>query len=247
MTRRTIELWSPAIGAAGNVVVYGDWGRPVLSFGAEASRATDFEERGMIDVVGSLLDEGRVKIYSVDTFDSQTWSAKSQPVEERARRHGAYESWILEQVAPWIVEDCGGRADILTTGCSLGAFHAANFTLKHGHVFPQALCLSGSYEPANWSGWGERGEATYFNTPVDYVRNLHGDHLDWLRQQVFLLLVCGQGMWEDTTGALRGSQELAGLLADKGIPHELELWGHDSAHDWPWWRKQFGHYLPRFC
>ena len=37
------------------------------------------------------------------------------------------------------------------------------------------------------------------------------------------------------------------LLQRKGIPCELDLWGHDVAHDWPWWRKQLAHHLPRFC
>ena len=247
MRRRTADLWSLAIGGEGSVVAYGHWGRPVLVFPAEAGRADDFESRGMVDAVAGMVDEGRVKLYCVDSFDAQSWSNRSIPLEERARRHGAYESWILEQVVPWIYDDCGGQADILTTGTSLGAYHAANFTLKNGHVFPQALCLSGNYDPSTWQGWGERGEATYFNNPLDYVGHLNGEHLDWLRSRVFLLLVCGQGMWEDSTGALNGSKALAGRLAEKGIPHELDLWGHDVAHDWPWWRRQFAHHLPRFC
>jgi esterase/lipase superfamily enzyme len=37
------------------------------------------------------------------------------------------------------------------------------------------------------------------------------------------------------------------LLADKGISHELDLWGQDVSHDWPWWRRQIAHHLPRFC
>ena len=62
--------------------------------------------------------------------------------------------------------------------------------------------MSGNYDPATWNGWGERGEAAYFNNPLDYVAHLGGDHLDWLRARLSLLLVCGQGQWEDTTGAL---------------------------------------------
>ena len=77
--------------------------------------------------------------------------------------------------------------------------------------------------------------------------DLHGDHLDWLRRAVPSVLVCGQGMWEDTTGALDSTRTLAGLLAEKGIPHELDLWGYDVAHDWPWWRRQLAHHLPRIC
>jgi esterase/lipase superfamily enzyme len=247
MRRRTIDLWSPAIGAAGSVIAYGHWGRPVLVFPHEMGNAGDFESWGMVDVVADLVDSGRAKLYSVGSHDAESWSNKGIPLEERARRHGAYESWIVDQVVPWIFDDCGGRVDIVTTGCSLGAYHAANFALKRADLFPQAFCMSGNYDPSAWHGWGERGEALYFNNPLDYVANLHGDTLNWLRSRVFLLLVCGQGMWEDTTGALASTKALAGLLDDKGIPHEVDLWGFDVAHDWPWWRRQFAHHLPRFC
>jgi esterase/lipase superfamily enzyme len=239
------ELYSPAIGAAGSVVAYGHYGRPVLAFPAEGGRAWDWQDQGMVDAVGGLLEDGRVKLYCVDSFDAASWSNQALPVEERARQHGRYESWILDQVAPFIQADTGGG--ILTTGISLGAFHAANFALKRADLFPLALCMSGNYDPAAWNGWGERGEATYFNNPMDYVEHLGGDHLEWLRGQVSLLLVCGQGMWEDSTGALESSKRLAGLLAAKGIRHELDLWGHDVPHDWPSWRAQLAHHLPRFC
>lgn len=246
--KRVVEqLYSPAIDAAGTVIAYGHWGRPVLAFPAEMGGAPDFESRGMIDAVGDLIEAGRVKVYCVDSFDAQSWSNRGLPLEDRARRHDAYDSWLVDRVVPWIHDDLGGPQDILTTGVSLGAYHAANFTLKHGHLAPQALCLSGSYDPSRWHGWGDRGDAMYFNNPLDYVPQLHGEHLDWLRSTVFLLLVCGQGMWEDTTGALESTKALAAALADKGIPHELDLWGHDVAHDWPWWQKQFAHNLPRFC
>ena len=103
---------------------------------------------------------------------------------------------------PWIYADCGGTLEVATLGCSLGGFHAANFALRRARTFPLALCFSGNYDPGAWNGWGERGSAAYFNNPMDYVGHLHGDHLDWLRGRVSLLLVCGQGQWEDTTGSL---------------------------------------------
>jgi esterase/lipase superfamily enzyme len=239
------ELHSPAIGAAGSVVSYGHYGRAVLAFPAERGRAWDWQDQGMIDAVGGLLEAGRIKLYCVDSFDAASWSNQSVPLEERAWQHGRYESWILDQVVPFIQHDTGG--EILTTGISLGAFHAVNFALKRADVFPLAIGMSGNYDPAAWNGWGERGEQTYFNNPVDYVEHLGGEHLDWLRGRLSVLLVCGQGMWEDSTGALESSRRLAGLLGAKGIRHELDLWGHDVAHDWPSWRAQIAHHLPRFC
>ena len=245
--RRVVDLFSPAIGASGTVIAYGHWGRPVLVFPSEAGRAGDFEANGMVDAVSDLLDAGRVKLYCVDSYDAASWSDRSLPLEERARRHGAFESWIVDQVVPLVHSDCGGPLGVLTTGVSMGAFHAANFALRRADLFPQALCLSGNYDPSTWHGWGEQGEALYFQNPTAYVTNLHGDHLQWLRHHVHLTLVCGQGMWEDTTGALHSTRTLAGLLAGKGVPHELDVWGYDVAHDWPWWRRQLPHHLHRMA
>jgi esterase/lipase superfamily enzyme len=201
----------------------------------------------MVGAVEGLVEAGRVKLYCVDSYDGETWAAGHLPLEERARRHSAYESWITDQVAPHIRAEIGDNADIATTGCSMGAFHAVNFAFKRADLFPLAMGFSGNYDPSAWRGWGERGDATYFNNPIDYVAHLHGDHLDWLRGRLSLLLVCGQGQWEDTTGSLESTRKLATLLADKGLRHELDLWGHDVPHDWPSWRAQFAHHLPRFC
>jgi esterase/lipase superfamily enzyme len=133
----------------------------------------------------------------------------------------------------------------MVTGASFGAFHAANFAFRRADLFPLAICQSGVYD-AGQLGWGERGDAVYFNSPMDYVANLHGDHLEWLRGRLWLLLVCGQGQWEDTTGALESTRAFDHLLSEKGIRHETDLWGHDVPHDWPSWRAQLAHHLPRF-
>jgi esterase/lipase superfamily enzyme len=247
MNRESAELWSGAIGSAGTVIRYGHWGRPALAFPSEGGHATDFENNGMVDAVAGLIEAGRLKLYCVDSYDAASWSDQEIPLEERARRHGRYESWIIGDVLPWIHRDCGGPAEVITLGCSMGAYHAANFALKRADLFPLAMCLSGQYDPSSWNGWGERGQETYFNSPLDYVANLDGDHLNWLRDHVSLLLVCGQGQWEDTTGALQSTKQFAALLAAKGIKHEADLWGYDVPHDWPSWRAQLAHHMPRFC
>lgn len=242
-----MTIYSPAIGAEGELIAYGDGGRPVLAFPSEQGRCWDYEDRGMIDSIAWLIEGRRARVYCVDSYDAGSWHAAELPLEERARRHERYEDWILNQVVGWIGADCGGRAgEIMTTGCSFGAYHAANFSLKRADVFPLALCHSGVYDVAVVGG-GERSEAVYFNNPMNYVANLHGDHLAWLRGRVALLLICGRGRWEDTTGALESTRRFASLLAGKGIRHELDLWGHDVPHDWPSWRAQLAHHLPRLC
>jgi esterase/lipase superfamily enzyme len=246
MRRDHFSMHAPAIGGDGDVIAYGHYGRPLLVFPSEQGRAWDYESNGMIGALAPLIEDGRLKVYCVDSFDAGSWVRKDIPLEQRAQIHGGYEDWIVNQVAPFIHNDCGGYVEVITTGSSFGAYHAANFALKHADLFPLAICLSGVYD-VNHLGWGERGDATYFNNPMDYLQHMGGDHLDWLRSQVSLLLVCGQGQWEDTTGALDSTKAFAGLLGSKGIRHELDLWGHDVPHDWPSWRNQIAHHVPRFC
>jgi esterase/lipase superfamily enzyme len=228
------------------MLAYGHYGRPLLVFPSEQGHCNDYEDRMMIASIAHLIDSGRLKVYCIDSYDAQSWQDKSIPLEERARRHGRYEEWVVDHVVPWIFDDCGGSPEIIVTGCSFGAYHAANFALKRADLFPVALCQSGVYD-VSAVGWGERGDATYFNNPMDYVSHLEGDHLMWLRDRVRIQLVCGQGQWEDTTGALDSTKAFARILADKGIPHELDLWGYDVPHDWPSWRDQIAYHMPRFC
>ena len=239
--RRHLEI------AGGEVLAYGDWGRPLVAFPSDSGQATDWEGYGMVDAIGGLLEAGRVKLYCVTSYDDASWRDDSLSLEERARRHQVYERWITEDVAPWIKQDCDGDVEIALAGCSFGAYHAANFALRRADLFPLALCMSGVYDVSVVGGAWERGDAVYFQNPMDYVAHLQGDHLDWLRSRVSLLLVCGQGQWEDTTGALDSTRRFAGLLGDKAIRHELDLWGHDVPHDWPSWRAQLAHHLPRFA
>jgi esterase/lipase superfamily enzyme len=238
MQRRAVEI------DGGMTLAYGHYGKPVIAFPSENGQAADWEDRGMVDALSGLLDGGRMKLFCAPSFDSESWTRRDLPLEERARRHGHYEWWVLSRLVPFVQADCHTH-EVIVTGCSFGAYHAANFSLKRGDLFPLAICMSGVYDVAVQGG-GERGDAVYFNNPMDYVSHLQGDHLDWLRRQVSLLLVCGQGQWEDTTGALDSTRQFAGLLGEKGIRHELDLWGHDVPHDWPSWRNQIAHHLPRF-
>ncbi len=238
MSRREITV------DAGTLVAYGHWGRPVIAFPSENGEASDWESRGMVDAVAPLLDAGRLKLYCVPSYDHESWTRRDLSLEERARRHGTYERWVLEQVVPFVQADCHTH-DLIAVGCSFGAYHAVNFCLKRADVFPRALGMSGVYD-ISVQGGGERGDAVYFSNPADYVAHLHGDHLDWLRGRASILLVCGQGQWEDTTGALASTTSFGALLAAKGIPCEVDLWGHDVPHDWPSWRRQIAHHLPRF-
>ncbi len=245
MRRDVVALWSPELGESPRVVAHGSYGRPVLVFPSSQGSAEDAETFGLVDAVRPLLEAGRVKLYCLDSWDGGSWYRHDLPLEERARLHESYERWVVEGVVPFVDADCGGRQDMAVAGCSLGAYHAANLALRRADLFPLALCFSGVYD-LSVLGWGERGTSFHLNTPLWSLAAAGGEHLDWLRSRLSLLLVCGQGMWEDTTGALESTKAFGALCAEKGLRVETDLWGHDVPHDWPSWRAQLAHHLPRF-
>ena len=201
----------------------------------------------MVDAIAPVIDAGRVKLYCVDSYDSQSWQAQHLPLEERARRHGPTSRGSLEHVVPWIAADSGGASELVATGVSFGAYHAANFALKRADLFPLAICQSGVYD-VSLLGWGERGDASTSTTRCDYVAHLNGDHLDWLRGRVSARARLRPAVSGRTRRARSTAHSASrALLGGKGIRHELDVWGHDVPHDWPSWRAQLAHHLPRFC
>lgn len=199
-------------------------GRPVIVFPAEAGRAWDFADRGMLAAVAPLVDAGQVKLYCVDSFDEATWSNRALPIEDRARGHLAYEAWITGPVLDWVRSDSPGAGDPLTTGVGMVAFHAvqsrcAGPTCSLPHWPCRATTTRGGTRGAD-------GDAAYATNPCWYVPGLEGGHLDWLRSRLDLLLVVGRGPFETSRpGPLPSTRLLAGLLADKGIRVELDEWG----------------------
>ncbi len=245
----TTSVRLPVPGHDGDLAVvrYGSWGRPVLLFPSEGGSARDAEHNGMLDAVRPLVDAGRVSLFCVDSLDRWSWSDGDIPTEERARRGQTYTAWLSEMVLPWLLDQVGGGQEVITVGVSLGAYHAVHLTLQRADVAPLAIGLSGNYDPSTWNGWGELGDATYFANPTAYLANMEGGHLQWVRSRVSVLLVVGQGAFEESpTRALSSTRAFADLLERKGIRHDLDVWGHDSAHDWPWWQRQLAHHLPRF-
>ena len=233
MRRDYVGLWSPAIGAEGGLLAYGHHGRPLLVFQSEQGRCSDYEDRGMIDAIAGLIEAGRVKVYSVDSYDAASWCDPNLPLEARAVQHGRFEDWIRNQVVPFIYDDCQGVLDVMVTGASFGAFHAANALFRRPDLFDAVIAMSGFYDLGPDYLHGYSDDNAFFNNPAWYLPGLGGDDLHKLQTACKILILTGQGAYE----APDASRFLSKILHSKAIPHFLDIWGHDVAHDWPWWLK----------
>jgi esterase/lipase superfamily enzyme len=241
MQRRYEAFYSPALGRRMELLLFGHHGPPLLAFPSAGGHFFDWENQGMIDAAAAWLQGGKVRLFCVDGIDHEAWLNHSASIEARGRRHRDYEDYIVNEVVPFIRRECDLPAGgIAVTGCSLGAYHAANFALKFPQVFNYALCMSGRYDLEKVVGPSTSLEV-YYSNPVAFCANLQGDVLGLVRANTHLALVCGQGAWEDK--CLAETHRLANILAAKGISHERDLWGHDVEHHWYWWKRQLAYYL----
>ena len=244
MLRRYEKIYSPAIGRDIQVTAFGHFGAPIIAFPSGGGQFFDFENNGMIGAVAHLINAGKIKIYCPESIDHETWLNHYADPHWRGIRYGAYIDFLLNNLVPAIRTDCrDSNLRVALTGCSLGAYHAANLALKFPDVFHYALCMSGRYDLEQIIGQSSGSLEVYFNNPIAFARNLHGGELEAVRHNTHLALVCGQGAWEDK--CLTETHNLADAMAEKGISHERNIWGHDVEHHWFWWRKQIVYHLEK--
>lgn len=233
--RRIIDGWhSPSLGQHMPIVSYGHWGHPILLFPTAAADFLENERFGLVDSVGHLIDEGRVRVFSINSINNESWMDRGLPVPEKARRQALYNRYIEDEVVPYIRGACKSEdLRIATAGASFGGFHAANTLFRRPDLFDATIAMSGFYDLSSDYLHGYSDDNVYFNNPVWYLLNVEGHNLHLLRNTTKIHILTGQGAWE----APHASRQLADVLHRKGIPHFLDVWGHDVAHDWPWWLK----------
>jgi len=221
--------------------VYGNYGKPFLVFPSSGGAFHEYEDFKMIEAVAPYINEGRAKFFCIDSIDKETWLNTSASDEHIAGRHEAYHNYVIEEVVPFIYQHCQGHQKICTTGCSLGAFHAANFYFKRPDVFDSVVALSGIYDAEKVLNRNYGIQQIYYNSPLHYLDNISDPEAIANYRKGKIVVCVGKGAFEDEM--IEDTAKLKSILKDKGVEAWVEFWGHDVNHDWPWWRIQMPHFM----
>lgn len=243
MQGRHLTLPSPELGRPVHLWTFGWFGQPIVVMPSAAGMAHEWQAQGMIDALEPLLRAGKIKLYCVESNVAEAWTRRETEPEWRLAQHTRYERFVVDTLVPWVRADCKSpQHPLAITGTSLGGMYAALFALKHPEIFRRAFCFSGRYDARQFTdGYDSLG--VYLNNPLAFVPNLQAEHLERVRANTHLTLVCGQGAYEE--GCIEETIALGQVLRSKGIPGEADIWGRDAAHQWPWWRKQAALHLGR--
>lgn len=235
--------YSSYLGREMEYKVYGHSGKPVIFIPCQSGRFYDFENFKMIDYWAEWIEEGRCTVFAVDSVDDIAWGAIGADNRLRIENHERWYNYVVEEFVPTVRYE-SGREDVLPFGCSMGGMHAANLFFRRPDLFDGVFAISGVYDSQDFFG-DYMDDLLYNNCPVYYLANMPQDHyyIDMYHNRKILIVV-GQGAWEEPLVA--STRRLDAVLAQKGIPAQIEYWGFDVEHDWPWWFKMCEIYVPQF-
>ena len=221
------------------IVTYGHYGFSLLLLPTAAADYLEYERFQLIDVLRPLIDGGKIKVFSVNSINSESWLNSKMHPRHKAMRHTQFNDYIYNEVLPYIKTHTSPETPIVISGASLGALHSANLFFKRPDLIDGLIAMSGNYDLSTYTK-GYHDEDVYFNSPMQYLPNLDDDHfLPMLQKKKHVYILTGSGNYETP----EASQAFSAILNAKGIPHELDIWGNDMAHDWPTWRAMLPHFL----
>ncbi|MEO6327417.1 MAG: alpha/beta hydrolase-fold protein [Ginsengibacter sp.] len=239
MKRELTSWFSPSLNKDMPIAVYGDYGFVLLMVPTAAADYLEYERFQLMDCLAPYINAGKVKVFSINSINNESWLNNDMLPEHKGIRHNDFNKYVFDEVIPFIKNNTSWETPVITCGASFGALHSMNLFLKRPDLINGVIAMSGVYDLTEYTK-GFWDDQVYFNSPIHYMPNLTDDWtLNQIRQSHHIHILTGQGDHEDPEAAKR----FAGVLYNKAVNYELDIWGHDMQHDWPTWRAMLPYYI----
>ena len=239
MTRELSGWYSPALQKEMPIAAYGDYGFALLLVPTAAADYLEYERFQLMETLAPFIDSGKVRIFSVNSINNESWLNNEMEGAHKAIRQNQYNNYIFDEVVPFIKTNTSAETPIITCGASFGALHSMNLFLKRPDLIDGVIAMSGVYDLTDYTK-GYYDDQVYFNSPAHYIPNLSDEwYLNSIRKSDHIHILTGSGDYEDP----QASKDFSQILNAKGINHELDVWGTEWKHDWPTWRAMLPLYL----
>ena len=239
MKRELASWFSPSLNKEMPIAAYGDFGFALLLVPTAAADYLEYERFQLMDHLKPHIESGKVKVFSIDSINNESWLNDEMEPKQKAMRHQAWNQYVFEEVVPFIKTNTSPETPIITCGASFGALHSMNLFLKRPDIINGVIAMSGVYDLSSYTK-GYFDDDVYFNSPWHYMHNLTDENiLSEIRKSKHIHILSGSGSYEDPAA----SGKFAKVLYDKGIWYELDIWSKDWPHDWNTWREMLPKYL----
>jgi len=231
--QKKLSGWhSPALNKEMPVVSYGSYGFALLLVPTAAADYLEYERFQLIDSLAPFINGGKMKVFSVNSVNNESWLNPGMAPQEQSARHVQWNRYIYNEVIPYIKTETSPETPVIISGASFGALHSMNLFLQRPDLINGVIAMSGVYDLTYYTN-GYIDDNVYFNSPQHYMPNLT-DHyiLENIRRSSHIHILTGSGAYEDP----HAGGEFAQILYNKNIRYNFENWGERYKHDWPTWR-----------
>ena len=106
MKREIYKWYSPSLNKEMDIVVYGHYGMPLLMFPTAGADFLEYERFQLIDSIKPVIDEGKFKVFSINSINNESWLNNGVYPTHKSLRHGQYNQYIIEEAVPFIFDNC---------------------------------------------------------------------------------------------------------------------------------------------
>src|SRR5258708_3971810 len=130
MERHLTSWYSPSLHKEMPIAVYGHYGFALLLIPTAAADYLEYERFQLIDSIRPFIDAGKLKVFSIDSINNESWMNNMMEPKMKAVRHVQWNNYVYDEVVPFIKNNSSPDVSIITAGASFGALHSANLFFK---------------------------------------------------------------------------------------------------------------------
>jgi esterase/lipase superfamily enzyme len=128
------------------VAIYGNYGFALLLIPTAAADYLEYERFQLIDSLAPFINAGKVKVFSIDSINNESWMNNHVDPRHKMVRHLQWNEYVYSEVLPFIRHNTSWDTPVYTCGASFGALHSANLFFKRPDLINGVIAMSGVYE-----------------------------------------------------------------------------------------------------
>lgn len=229
MEKKTDNWRSPSLGKNMELTIYGESGTPIIGLPTRGASCHQWEEFGMVDAISYQIENEFNQLFCLSSIDDEGFLNENASPAQRLVRQQQYESYIVEEIVPYIHE----RNDIdfiIIAGVDLGGYHALTTSLKHPVCFGKSIGISGIYDIKPFMD-EFYDDDVYYSNPMDFVPNMNKQPLlDKIRDIDFRLVSF------EADSRLEDARRMSNVMRMKFIEHDLDIW-NGGGEEWELWQQ----------
>ena len=113
--KRELQSWfSPSLQKEMPIATYGDYGFALLLVPTAAADYLEYERFQLMDHLAPFIDAGKVKVFSIDSINNDSWMNKQLDPRYQSVRQQQWNNYIFNEVVPFIRNSTSAETPLIT-------------------------------------------------------------------------------------------------------------------------------------